>query len=115
MRKMRRLTIDVPGFLKDYHDAVASGMTVREFCEVTGLHNNTLHGRIETLAKRGVILPLLNGMRRKTRMGRRLGLTKPVVVEAVAVEALPPAPLPAPEPTPAPALGLFQICVGCGF
>lgn len=120
MRKLRRLTIDVSGFLRDYHDAVESGITVREFCEVTGLHIATLHGRIETLAKRGVILPLLKGMRKKSRMGRRLMgieeskstalvVPKPVVVDAVAVEPVEQAPPPVTQPL------VFTVCVGTGF
>jgi hypothetical protein len=111
MRKLRKLTIDVAQFLTDYHDAISSGMSVREFCEVSGLSIATLHGRIETLAKRGVVLPQLNGMRRKTRMGRRLlGIrppadAKPVVVDAIAVE---------PAPMPMPPLA-FTFCVGSDF
>lgn len=73
-RKLRRLTIDVTKFLADYNDALASNMTVKEFCEVTGLHIATLHGRLRTLASRGVVLPLLNGMRKQTKMGRLLGV-----------------------------------------
>jgi hypothetical protein len=111
MRKLRKLTIDVTRFLADYNDAVSSGMSVREFCEVSGLHISTLHGRIETLAKRGVVLPQLKGMRRRTRMGRRLlGIRQPadptpVVVDAIAVE---------PAPMPMPPLA-YTFCVGSGF
>jgi hypothetical protein len=82
-RKLRRLSINVPAFLKDYNDAVAAGMTVGEFCQVSGLAINTLHGRIKTLAKRGIVLPPLKGMRRRTKMGRLLGIS------------------PSPQPTPA--------------
>lgn len=73
-RKLRRLTIDVTKFLADYNDAVALQMPVREFLQVTGLSIGGLHGRLRTLAKRGVILPMLVGMKKKTQMGRLLGV-----------------------------------------
>lgn len=109
MRKLRRLKIDVTKFLADYNDAVASGMSVREFCQVTGLHIATLHGRMRTLAKRGVLLPMLKGMRPRTKMGRLLGVCPPLPREEQA---------PAPKPVEAPAAVVvpsFQICVGSGI
>lgn len=108
-RKLRRLKIDVTKFLADYNDAHASDMTVREFCAVTGLHIATLHGRLRTLAKRGVILPMLKGMRKRTKMGRMLGACPPVPAtqEVAAAE-----PVAVPVPVDCPS---FQICVGSGF
>lgn len=104
-RKMRRLRINYTSFLRDYHDAQETGMHVSEFCAVTGVNISTLHSRIETLAKRGMILPLLTGMRKRSKMGRRLcGSPEPAVVEAVEPVAL-----------PAPAAFSFQVCVGHGL
>lgn len=116
-RKLRRLTIDVPKFLADYNDAASSDMTVRDFCEVTGLHIATLHSRIETLASRGVILPLLKGMRKKTRMGKRLGLLAPAPrkVRAAKTTALIVHPDHKPDEPEAAPLPTFSICVGNGF
>jgi hypothetical protein len=108
MRKLRKLTIDVAKFLADYNDAVESGMTVREFCTVTGLAIGTLHGRIETLARRGVVLPLLKGMKKRTKMGRRL----------LGLPAEKPQPAPAPaaeEKVQGAAPPTFQVFVGSGF
>lgn len=108
-RRMRRLRINYTAFLRDYHDANETGMNVSEFCEVTGLHISTLHSRIETLAKRGMILPLLTGMRKRSKMGRRImGTVAPVAVDTVAVE------LPAPPPLPLESFS-FQVCVGSGL
>lgn len=108
-RKLRRLTIDVTKFLADYNDAHASDMTVREFCQVTGLGIGTLHSRLRTLAQRGVILPMLKGMRRRTKMGRLLGVYPSVPVKDEAAPAVPVAVLPAVD------CPSFQICVGSGF
>lgn len=112
MRKLRRLKIDVTKFLADYNDAVASGMAVSEFCQVTGLHISTLHGRLRTLAKRGVILPMLPGMKKRTKMGRLLGAWEPPAREEQAPIVTPAA---VPVVTAAPAATSFQICVGSGI
>lgn len=108
-RKLRRLKIDVTQFLADYRDAVESNMPVQEFCEVTGISISTLHGRLISLAKRGVVLPLLLGMKKRTKLGRILGVcvTPPTFDPPAAPE-----PHAAPEATVIPT---FQICIGTGF
>lgn len=116
--KMRPMKIDVTGFLRDYEDAVSSQMPVAEFCALLGITIGGLHSRCEQLAKRGIILPLLKGMRAKSRMGSRL-LPKRVV-DAVRVSHVEPTPvtLEAPKPQPparieaAPPVVSFQLCVG---
>lgn len=114
MRKLRRLTLDPTAFLKDYNEAVESGLTVREFCDLTGMNIGTLHGRLYCLAQRGVPLRPLKGMKRRTKLGRMLGVyptpqsppADPPVEEVVPVE--PAAPVVAVPLS-------FEICIGTGF
>lgn len=108
-RKLRRLTFGVTEFLKDYNDAASTGMSIREFCECTGLPIGTLHGRLRILAARGVILPMLKGMRRRTKMGRLLGGCPPIPVTEPQPDVAPAA---EPERVAAPS---FEIHVGSGF
>lgn len=110
-RKLRRLKIDVTKFLAEYNDAHACDMTVRDFCAVTGLHISTLHGRLRTLAKRGVILPMLKGMRKRTQLGKMLGACPSPAVADEAVQ-VPATPVEVPVALDSPS---FQICVGSGF
>lgn len=108
-RKLHRLSFDVPKFLADYNDAVASEMHVSEFCGVTGMFNASLHHRLRILARRGVVLPLLKGMKKRTKTGRILG----VCDEPPRPERAPKARAETPHaPVVVPT---FQICVGSGI
>lgn len=117
-RRMRAMKIDVPAFLRDYSDAVSADMHVTEFCSLLGITIGGFHARCEQLAKRGIILPLLKGMRAKSKMGSRL-LPKRVV-DAVQVSNVEPSPLVTDEQhkqaaciaAAAPAALSFQLCVG---
>jgi len=126
MKKMRRLTLDYTQFLADYKEAFEAGITVNEFCQLIGLSIGGLHTRMETLAKRGVLLPLLKGMHVKSRQGARLAgkpmptRRKPgLILDAIHVEPVPSLPEPvADEPgtqdVPVPAFA-FTAYVGSGF
>lgn len=107
---MRKLRADSAQFIADYHDAATTGMSLSEFCSLTGLSIPALHSRIETFAKRGVYLPLLVGMRKASKMGKRLGVdprkrrravAAPAVMEQKFERGIRPV--------------TFQVCVGNGF
>ena len=74
MRKLRKLQFDAVKFMADYNDAVSADLTVREFCELSGTPQGSLHNRLELLARRGFVLPMLRNMKRQSRLGRRLGV-----------------------------------------
>ena len=105
-RKMRRLSIDVTTFLTDYNDALSAGLTVAEFCELQGFSVASLHGRLVRLFRRGVAMPLLPGMKRRSKLGRALGL--------VPKQSAPVHPAPMAEAELVPVSHTFQIVVGAG-
>lgn len=113
MRKMRRLSASTPEFIREYNEAVDSGLTYREFLDLTGMGGSSLWGRLATLSRRGVVLRPLKGMRRRTKLGKMLGVcpVEPKREEAPVHEPVAEAPAPAAPPP----VTSFSICVGTGI
>lgn len=103
---MAALRADYGQFVADYKDALSCGLHFREFLQLTGLSHFVLNDRLKMLAKRGIVLPKLRGMRNRLAEGKRKAT---IIKRRVARK---PKSLPAVRrPTP-PADPTFVICVG---
>jgi hypothetical protein len=108
---MRALRADYTKFIADYKDALSCDLHFKEFLHLAGISHFVLNDRLQMLARRGISLPKLKGMRRRPlgiKPGQRNGRKKAARPAGRVEQQVVRAARPMPQATDA----TFVICVG---
>jgi hypothetical protein len=62
---MRTLRLDYSKFISEYKEALSCDLHFKEFLQLAGISPFMLNDRLKTLARRGLVLPKLKGMRNR--------------------------------------------------
>lgn len=108
---MRTLRLDYSKFISEYKEALSCDLHFKEFLQLAGISPFMLNDRLKTLARRGLVLPKLKGMRNrpsgivpaKRKAKRRAKITR----QSSIPQARPVEPAAVSDATPT-----FVICVG---